>query len=150
METINRRLADILFKEMKLTSSEIARNIESTPQSVDGWLKGKGGKFVMPSAENVAKICATYGINPIYILTGKGEKHTNIIVGNDLKKKGDFEERYTDEKILQLMVEHEKVISSHLKEKVKDLQDDKANLQLTINGLLKAVNLLESKYAKRM
>lgn len=73
-QTINERLADELFRKQKLTAYRIAKDTGFLTQSLDGWLKGKDGKFVTISAEDTAKLCQTYSLDVVYIMFGNKSK----------------------------------------------------------------------------
>lgn len=79
MDKINERLIEA-FKEKGLTRYRVAQDLGlENSTTVDNWVvgkkDGKGRKFTIPSADNIAAICKIYEINPSWLLIGEGSQY---------------------------------------------------------------------------
>lgn len=105
MSEINKRLANVLLHEKGLTPYLIHQQTGFSLQSISNWLKGKRGKYQMPAADSVAKLCVIYKLDVEYIMLGKER--------NEVKQKSPTE--LMQETITVLMSEVEFLKSLHKK-----------------------------------
>jgi DNA-binding helix-turn-helix protein len=71
----------LLLKEQKKKQSELAKYLNVTPSTVNGWCKdGKN-----PSSETILPICEFLGISPYFLLSGEKEKSSLSLRDDELE-----------------------------------------------------------------
>lgn len=156
MASINSRLIEELIEKRQLTPYSIAKTLDvGGSATVDNWVRGKKDKdgkmkLLVPSPEYIVRLCDIYKMDLVYIMTGEyatkeGQKELKPEIKYDTVENIGILYRNEQEKVRDL-----KDDILELKQDKLELKQDKANMQQTINGLLKSINLLENKYARKV
>lgn len=152
MSNINSRLIEELIEKRQLTPYSIAKTLDvGGSATVDNWIKGKKDKtgkvkLLVPSPEYIVRLCDIYKMDLVYIMTGEYATKEGVKNREGLKP----EIKYDTVENVGILYRNEQEKVRDLKDDIFELKQDKTNMQQTINGLLKSINLLENKYARKM
>lgn len=149
MASINSRLIEELIEKRQLTPYSIAKTLDvGGSATVDNWVRGKKDKdgkmkLLVPSPEYIVRLCDIYKMDLVYIMTGE-------YATKEGQKELKPEQKYDTVENVGILYRNEQEKVRDLKDDIIELKQDKANMQQTINGLLKSINLLENKYARKV
>jgi phage repressor protein C with HTH and peptisase S24 domain len=68
-----------LIEKSGMTRAELARKIGETPQLIQAWVKNDLKS--LPAANRVAKLARALNVDMMWLVTGEGSKHTNVLTG---------------------------------------------------------------------
>lgn len=70
-----------LIEKSGMSRAELARKIDESPQLVQSWMKNDLKS--LPAANRVAKLAMVLNVDVMWLITGEGSQHSNIIPIND-------------------------------------------------------------------